>query len=262
MDKTFQAGILKDKTAVITGGGSGINLAIAQRFTEHGARVAILGRSQDRLDAALKKLPKDSMALSVDVRDYGALESAFEKISVAAGTIDILVCGAAGNFPAPAEKLSPNGFKSVVDIDLLGTFNSCRAAYAHLKKPGASIINISAPQSTVPMALQVHVCAAKAGVDMLTRTLAVEWGPQGIRVNSIVPGPTEGTEGMDRLGAVPEIAMNIKNAVPLRRYGTKAELADLALFLCSPAAPYIHGAIILCDGGISLMGGGAWKLSR
>jgi NAD(P)-dependent dehydrogenase (short-subunit alcohol dehydrogenase family) len=130
-----------------------------------------------------------------------------------------------------------------------------------LRKPGASIINISAPQSFVPMALQVHVCAAKAGVDMVTRTLAVEWGAQGIRVNSIVPGPTEDTEGMDRLAADAETAEQIKRAVPLKRYGTKNELADLALFLCSPAAAYINGAIIPCDGGMSLMGGGAWQIS-
>lgn len=258
---TFQAGILRGRVAVVTGGGSGINLAIAQRFAEHGARVAILGRSQERLDKALQTLPVDSMGIAVDVRDCAALDATFQKIAAAAGAIDILVCGAAGNFPAPAEKLSANGFKSVVDIDLLGTFNSCRAAFPHLKKPDASIINISAPQSTVPVALQVHVCAAKAGVDMVTRTLAVEWGKYGIRVNAIVPGPTAETEGMDRLGAAPAVAESIRDAVPLRRYGTKTELADLALFLCSPAAPYIHGAIIPCDGGISLMGGGAWNLS-
>jgi NAD(P)-dependent dehydrogenase (short-subunit alcohol dehydrogenase family) len=111
------------------------------------------------------------------------------------------------------------------------------------------------------MALQAHVCAAKAGVDILTKTLAVEWGPRGVRVNAIVPGPTADTEGMSRLAANPRVAEQIRNAVPLRRYGTKQELADLALFLCSPAAAYIQGAIIPCDGGMTLMGGAAWQIS-
>jgi NAD(P)-dependent dehydrogenase (short-subunit alcohol dehydrogenase family) len=261
MHSIFRDDVLRDKVAVVTGGGSGINLAIAQAFAAHGAKIAIIGRSQERLDSALKTLPTNSIGISADVRDYAALDSAIQRIGANFGTIDILVCGAAGNFPAHAGKLSANGFKSVVDIDLLGTFNACRAAFSYLRKPGASIINISAPQSFVPMALQVHVCAAKAGVDMVTRTLAVEWGAQGIRVNSIVPGPTEDTEGMDRLAADAETAEQIKRAVPLKRYGTKNELADLALFLCSPAAAYINGAIIPCDGGMSLMGGGAWQIS-
>lgn len=261
MHSTFRDDLLRDKVAVVTGGGSGINLTIAQFLAAHGASIAIIGRSRERLDSALKTLPGNSVGVSADVRDYAALDSAMQNVVSTFGAVDILVCGAAGNFPAAAEKLSANGFKSVVDIDLLGTFNSCRSAFPHLRKPGASIINISAPQSFVPMAMQAHVCAAKAGVDMITRTLAVEWGEYGVRVNSIVPGPTADTEGMSRLASEPKIAEQIKEAVPLRRYGTKQELADLALFLCSPAAVYITGAIITCDGGMSLMGGGAWQLN-
>jgi NAD(P)-dependent dehydrogenase (short-subunit alcohol dehydrogenase family) len=261
MHSTFRDDLLRDKVAVVTGGGSGINLSIAQSFAAQGARIAIIGRSQERLDSALKALPAHSLGISTDVRDYEALDAAMQRIASTFNAIDILVCGAAGNFSASAEKISANGFKSVVDIDLLGTFNTCRSAFPHLKKPGASIINISAPQSFVPMAMQAHVCAAKAGVDMITRTLALEWGPYGMRVNSIIPGPTKDTEGMKRLAAEPGIAEKIKQAVPLKRYGTKQELADLALFLCSPAAAYINGAIISCDGGMSLMGGGVWQLS-
>jgi NAD(P)-dependent dehydrogenase (short-subunit alcohol dehydrogenase family) len=259
MSSTFRPDLLKGKIAVVTGGGSGINFAIAQRFAENGAKLALIGRSQERLDQARSQLT-EALTISADVRDYAALEAGLNRIKDELGAIDILVCGAAGNFPAPADKLSANGFKAVVDIDLLGTFNACRAAFAHFNKPGASIINISAPQSTIPMAYQTHVCAAKAGVDMLTRTLAVEWGPLGIRVNSIVPGGTEETEGMRRLATTPEVAEKVRSAVPLKRFGNKAELADLALFLCTPAAQYIHGAIIPCDGGLSLMGGAAWQI--
>lgn len=148
--------------------------------------------------------------------------------------------------------MSANGFKAVVDIDLLGTFNTCRAAYEHLRKPGASILCISAAHAFMPIALQAHVCAAKAGVDLLTRTLALEWGPSGVRANCITPGPTEDTEGMRRLAPTAEAKESIMRGIPLRRYGTKDELADLALFLCSEAASYITGAVYVCDGGQSL----------
>lgn len=263
MSSIFQAGLLRGKVAVVTGGGSGINLGIARHLAEHGAKLAIIGRSQEKLENACAELRHAGgtvKGISADVRDYAALDAAMQRIASELGGVDVLVCGAAGNFPARAEELSANGFKAVVDIDVLGTFNTCRAAFAHLNKPGASIINISAPQSFVPMALQAHVCAAKAGVDMITRTLAIEWGPYGVRVNSIVPGPTEDTEGMKRLAAAPGVAERLEGEVPLRRYGTKDELAALALFLCSPAAAYIHGAVIPCDGGMSLMGASAWKL--
>src|ERR1700738_1680524 len=145
--------------------------------------------------------------------------------------------------------MSANGFKSVIDIDLLGTFNTCRAAYEHLKKPGASIISISANHAHTPIAYQSHVCAAKAGVDLLTRTLAIEWGSVGIRANCITPGPTADTEGMRRLAPTEEARKRVVRSIPLQRYGTKDELADLALFLCTDAAAYITGAIYVCDGG-------------
>jgi NAD(P)-dependent dehydrogenase (short-subunit alcohol dehydrogenase family) len=189
----------------------------------------------------------------LDVRDYSAVETAFQKARDEYGEIDILVCGAAGNFPAPVLGMSANGFKAVVDIDLLGTFNTCRAAHAHLRKPGASIISISASHASIPVPYQAHVCAAKAGVDLLTRTLAIEWGPEGIRANCITPGPTDDTEGMRRLAPTREVRRRVEQGVPLRRFGTKDELADLALFLCSPAAAYITGAVYVCDGGQSLV---------
>jgi NAD(P)-dependent dehydrogenase (short-subunit alcohol dehydrogenase family) len=144
----------------------------------------------------------------------------------------------------------------VVDIDLLGTFNAARLAFEHLRKPGASVINISATQAFSPAALQVHVCAAKAGVDMVTRVLAMEWGPLGVRVNSITPGPIDGTEGMKRLAPGEEARKRVTGTVPLRRLGTLEDVSSLALFLCTPAASYVNGAVLVCDGGMAVAGAG------
>jgi NAD(P)-dependent dehydrogenase (short-subunit alcohol dehydrogenase family) len=189
---------------------------------------------------------------AADVRDYEALSSAIQSVHESFGEIDIVVCGAAGNFPAPALGMSANGFKAVVDIDLLGTFNTCRAAFEHLRRPGASIVNISATQAFVAMAMQAHVCAAKAGVDRVTRTLALEWGPMGVRVNSIAPGAVDDTEGMKRLAPTEQARQFFSAMIPLRRFAKKSELADLALFLCSDAAQFITGAVVVCDGGQSV----------
>lgn len=256
MASIFRDRLLAGKTAFVTGGGSGIGQRMAERFAEHGAKVMLVGRKQEKLDAAASAIRSSgglAATSSLDVRDYPAVEAALQKTRDQFGEIDILVCGAAGNFPAPVLGMSANGFKAVIDIDLLGTFNTCRAAYAHLRKPGATIISISASHASMPIANQSHVCAAKAGVDLLTRTLAVEWGPAGIRANCITPGPTDDTEGMRRLAPTPEIRRKVEDAVPLRRFGTKDELADLALFLCSDAAAYITGAVYVCDGGQSLV---------
>jgi NAD(P)-dependent dehydrogenase (short-subunit alcohol dehydrogenase family) len=261
MSDVFRQDLLAGKTAVLTGGGGSINLVIAKRFAQYGARLGLIGRRQERLDTAAAEIKKDggcAMGVAADVRDYEALAAAFKKIANEVGQFDILVCGAAGNFPAAAAKMSAHGFKSVIDIDLLGTFNAARAAFEYLRKPGAAVINISAPQASVPMAYQSHVCAGKAGVDMITRTLAIEWGPLGIRVNSIVPGPIADTEGMKRLTPTPEMAAALASSLPLQRYGKKEEIADLAMFLASDAAQYITGAVVPCDGGSCLVGSGAW----
>jgi NAD(P)-dependent dehydrogenase (short-subunit alcohol dehydrogenase family) len=228
---------------------------MAERFAEHGAKVMLAGRKRERLDAAAAIIESRSGTVgtsAVDVRDYGAVQAALRQTREQFGEIDILICGAAGNFPAPALGISANGFKAVVEIDLNGTFNTCRAAYEFLKKPGASIVSISANQATTPIAYQAHVCAAKAGVELLTKTLALEWGPVGIRANCLTPGPTDDTEGMRRLAPNAEARKQAMQSVPLRRLGTKDELADLALFLCSDAASYITGGVYLCDGGTSM----------
>ncbi len=257
----FREQVLKGKTAFVTGGGSGIGQRMAERFAEHGANVMLIGRKQEKLDAAAAAIhAKGGKAAThaTDVRDYDGIAAALKSTRDQFGEIDILVCGAAGNFPAPVLGMSANGFKAVVDIDLLGTFNTCRAAYEHLRKPGASVIAISASFAFQPTALQAHVGAAKAGIDIFIKTLAIEWGPAGIRCNCITPGPTDDTEGMRRLAPDDKARARVERSVPLRRFGTKDELADLALFLGSDAASYITGGVYLCDGGMSLSRPSEW----
>ena len=263
MDSIFRPRLLDGKTAFVTGGSSGIGLRIAERFIEHGARVTLAARKQEKLDSAMASLAAEGgvvTAVAVDVRDYAALQQAISRTRAEFGPIDIIIAAAAGNFPAPAIGMSANGFKAVIDIDLLGTFNTLRAAYEHLVRPGASVLAISAAHATMPIAYQSHVCAAKAGVELLIKTLALEWGPEGVRCNCLTPGPTAETEGMRRLAPTAEAEDRVKANVPLRRFGSKDELADLALFLCSNAATYITGATFVCDGGHSLSGWGNVQL--
>jgi NAD(P)-dependent dehydrogenase (short-subunit alcohol dehydrogenase family) len=258
MSQVFRPGLYAGKVVFVTGGSSGINLRIAEAFGELGAKVAINGRKVDKLNAAVQSLRDKGITAegyAADVRDYAAVDGMIAAAVQALGPIDVLVCGAAGNFPAPAVALSSNGFKAVMDIDVLGTFNACRAAFERLVKPGAVVLAISAPQAQVPYPLQAHVCAAKAGVDMLVKTLAMEWGPSGVRVNSIWPGPIDDTEGMARLAGDPEIKKRVEQALPLQCFGTKDDVAQLALFLASPAAKYVTGSIHCVDGGMALCGG-------
>lgn len=247
-----------DKHVFVAGGSSGINLGIAMGFAAAGAHVGILSRSQEKIDAAVREIEHvgtgQAAGFSADVRDADKVEAALRGAFDAFGPIDVLVSGAAGNFPALAKDLSPNGFKAVVDIDLLGTFNVLRAGLEFVRKPGASIINISAPQALNPTVAQIHVCAAKAGVDMVTRVLAMEWGELGIRVNSIVPGPISRTEGMRRLAPTPDALATVARNVPLGRLGEVEEIAAAALLLSSPQAAFITGAVIPVDGGWSLGG--------
>lgn len=245
------------RNVFVSGGTSGINLGIAHAFARAGATLTVISRSQEKVDAAVAALKAhggDVAGMALDVRDAAKVEEAFKATAARFGEIDILVSGAAGNFPAPAAGLSPNGFKSVVDIDLLGTFHVVRAAFPFLRKPGASVISISAPQSWLPMELQVHVCAAKAGVDMVTRVTAMEWGPLGVRVNSVAPGPIENTEGWNRLAPTTAAKDVVIESVPLRRTGTVEMIADACLWLSSPMASYVTGVVLPVDGGWSLSG--------
>ena len=233
----------------VFGGTTGIGFGIAENFAKHGANVSVASRKQANVDAATAALGTGNIVgVTADVRDFDAVGRALDSAASQLGTVDVLVSGAAGNFVAAVNAQSSNGFRAVVEIDLIGTFNVMRAAYPHLTKPGAAVINISAPQSYIPMRYQASACAAKAGIDQLTRVLALEWGGDGIRVNSIAPGPIAGTEGMRKL-APPGAAQSAIAAVPLRRLGTPDDIAHLAMFLASPYAGYISGALIPCDGG-------------
>lgn len=256
--KYLQEDLFGGKVVFITGGGSGINLGIARAFASLGADLAICSRSAERLESAaaeLENLGAQVVTVPADVRDYDAMVHAVEATRDDLGPIDVLVCGAAGNFPCRSEELSANGFKAVVDIDLLGSFNAARAAFEQLAETRGSIIFISAGQAFVAYPAQAHVGAAKAGVDQLMRNLALEWGRYGIRCNSIAPGPIEGTEGMRRLGPDdPSYHDRLKQAIPLGRYGRVEEIGAAAVFLASPMAAYITGTLLVVDGGQNLAG--------
>ena len=248
----FKEQLLSGKVAFVAGGTSGINLGIAKRFAELGARVAVAGRNPEKAAKAAASIGPGALGLSCDVRDFAATRAVLESVAQQLGALDIVVSGAAGNFVAPAVGLSANGFRTVVDIDLNGTFNVFRGCYELLRTPGASLIAISAGQAVRPMMRQAHVCAAKAGVNQLIRVLAMEWGPAGVRVNGISPGPIAGTEGMARLAPTLEAEEAITGRIALRRYGAISEVAESAVFLCSESAAYITGTILDCDGGSQL----------
>lgn len=251
-DALFAPGAFAGKSVFVAGGSSGINLAIAQRFAAFCASVALISRSQERVEAAaagIRAQGGTALGMAADVRDYDAVAAALARAAGAHGPLDVVISGAAGNFLAPVVGMSPNAFRTVVEIDLIGTFHVFRACWDHLRKPGASLIAITAAQAVRPMMFQAHACAAKAGVNLLTQTLAMEWGPAGVRVNGIAPGPIAGTEGMARLAPGPAAEAALKASIPLRDYGAAQDVADLALFLASDAARNITGTIVDCDGG-------------
>jgi peroxisomal 2,4-dienoyl-CoA reductase len=256
-NKIFADGILKGHVAFVTGGGTGITGGVARALAEAGANVALVSRSLEHLEPAAKAINEaragnanigEPFAVAADVRNPEVVEKAIAAAVERFGKVDIVVNGAAGNFLCAAEELSPNGFGTVVDIDLKGSFNVCRAAFNELKKHQGQILNISATLHYLGTPMQLHVSAAKAGVDALTKNLAVEWGRYGIRVNAIAPGPIADTEGMKRL--VPEpIKEKLKKRIPLGRFGLIRDIEQSAVFLCSDAANFINGAILVVDGG-------------
>lgn len=253
----FAPNLLAGKVAFVTGGGSGIGAGIAQRLAAQGARVGLLGRRVEKLDAIAKEIRDaggEASTHAADVRDFAALDAAVAACAERFGGLDVLVNSAAGNFLAPAAALSANGFRAVIEIDLCGTFNASRAAFAHLCKTRGAILSVTATQAHVPTPLQCHAGAAKAGIEKLTRDLALEWARFGVRVNAIAPGPIDETEGMARLA--PEGVGDLRARVPLGRWGSIFEVCEAVTFLLSPSAAWITGTTLLIDGGTSLVGPG------
>ncbi|KAL6068397.1 Peroxisomal 2,4-dienoyl-CoA reductase [(3E)-enoyl-CoA-producing] [Balamuthia mandrillaris] len=253
----FKGDVLRGQVALITGGATGIGFGITRALGLHGAKVAITGRRAEKLAEAVESLKKDgieALGLAGDVRKPDEVESVVKRVVETFGKLSIVVNCAAGNFLCPAEELSYNAFKTVVDIDLNGSFNVSRACFPALKKSGnGCIINISATLHYGATQWQLHPSAAKAGVDALTRGLGVEWGRFGIRVNGIAPGPVQGTEGLERLSAMafkdPSWTANVASAIPVGRMGTVEDIGLTAVFLASPAASWITGHTMVVDGG-------------
>ena len=246
----FKENILKGRVALITGGATGIGKEIARTLGKHGAKIVITSRKQENLDAARKEFEAEGLkclAPSSDVRKPELVEQVIAAAIKEYGGLNIVVNCAAGMFPAPIEGMSYNGFKTVVDIDLLGTYNVTKAAFtAYLKEHGGCIVNITAPFEHWGVSSLAHVAAAKAGVDSLTRTCAVEWAPLGIRVNSVAPGFISETEGVKRFGD----KMGIPEDKSLK--GTRQDMANAVLFLVSDSARFINGVCIRVDGGATI----------
>ena len=254
MSTLFRSDLLAGRAALITGGGTGICRGIALAFAAHGCDVAITSRKSEHLEptaAEIRSLGVRAVARAADVRSADAVGEMMAAVSGELGRLDILVNGAAGNFICLAENLSPNGFGTVVDIDLKGTFNVSKAALPHLRARGGSVLNISATLPYLGTMGQAHAASAKAGVDSLTRVLACEWGPHRIRVNGIAPGPVEGTEGVRRLTSAAS-REGIQQQCPLGRMATIDEIANAALYLCSDAASFVNGVTLVVDGGLWL----------
>jgi peroxisomal 2,4-dienoyl-CoA reductase len=250
----FANDTLKGRTALITGGGTGIGLEIATAYARLGAAVMLVGRNEDRVQSAAEVLNREggkAAATKCDVRNYDEVKAAVDATVQRFGSLDILVNNAAGNFVCPSAELSPNGFRTVIDIDLNGTFYGCHAAYPHLKasKHGGSIISIITMLGISGWPGAVHAAAAKGGILSLSRTLAVEWGGDGIRVNTISPGPIGDTEGVKRMYIESGKGDLEARKTALGRFGAKADIANAAVYLASDLAGYVTGDNVIVDGG-------------
>ena len=250
----FSRDALAGRVAIITGGATGIGRAIAEAFVDVGAKVVLASRKQEKLDeavVALRARGGEAMSVQTDVRSYEAVEAAVKACVSAYGGLDVMIANAAGNFVVPAAEMSPNAWKVVIDIDLNGTFHCARAAYPHLKQSphGGRLIAISTTRALEGWPGCAHAGAAKAGVMSLMRTLAGEWGPDGIRCNTIAPGAIGDTEGVKRIYEDQGAAARELSSVPLGKFGATTDIANAAVFLCSDAGAYVTGADLVVDGG-------------
>ena len=250
----FATRVLDGQTALVTGGGTGIGLAIATALGRLGARVVIASRSAEHLDAGAATLREAGCQVrtaEADVRDPAQVDAMVATALDAFGRIDILVNNAAGNFICRAEELSPNGWNAVIGIVLNGSFYCSRAVGRHMiaRGGGGSIVSILANYAWTGSAGTIHSASAKAGVLAMSRTMAVEWAPHGIRVNAVAPGPIESPGAARQLWSTPEAVGQITRGVPLGRWGRAEEIADAVSFLASPHAAYITGEVLTVDGG-------------
>lgn len=254
---------LRDRIILVTGGGSGLGLSMSKRFLELGARVGIIGRSEERLNAALETLgaPDRTAAAAADIRDVDATSNAIDTLEERLGPIDTAVNNAAGNFLAATEDLSPRAFDAVVRTVLYGTFNVTQSLGRRMieRGRGGNFLNIVTTYAWTGSAFVVPSAVSKAGVLAMTRSLAIEWATYGIRLNAIAPGPFPTEGAWKALMPTPEAEAAAKKRIPLGRFGDHRELGNLAAFLISDAAPYITGDCITIDGGEWLSQGGSFN---
>ncbi|WP_321793822.1 SDR family oxidoreductase [Burkholderia pyrrocinia] len=250
----FTNDTLKGRVALITGGGTGIGLEIANTYARLGASLMLVGRNEERVQAAAQAINESggkAIARRADVRNYDDVKAAVDATVENFGSLDVLVNNAAGNFVCPTAELSPRGWQTVIDIDLNGTFHGCHAAYPHLKKSahGGSIISIITMLGVTGWPGAAHASAAKGGILSLSRTLAVEWGGDNIRVNTISPGPIGDTEGVRRMYEESGRGELEAKKTALGRFGKRVDIANAAVYLASDLACYVTGENLIVDGG-------------